>query len=147
MSTANLIEFTTVKHSAKNPHGKSRLISQCDLVVRVSSKSAQTGKRLDVAAVSLESAVFRKLVFRAAGLAAIVLGQVGCQHIGPKTIVSDRVPYNEAISTSWKEQTLLNIVKMRYADTPFFIDVAAITSGYSKSRIGNANASLGAAVS
>jgi hypothetical protein len=54
----------------------------------------------------------------------------GCRHFGPRSITADRIPYNEAIAASWKEQTLLNIVKMRYGDTPFFIDVPQITSGY-----------------
>jgi hypothetical protein len=63
-------------------------------------------------------------------LAFFCLAEAGCQHYGPKTIVSDRIPYNQALATTWKEQTLLNIVKMRYLDTPFFIDVAQVTSGY-----------------
>ena len=58
-------------------------------------------------------------------LAAFVLfAQVGCRHLGPKTIMDDRVPYNQAVSESWKEQTLLNIVKMRYADTVLFSEVS-----------------------
>jgi hypothetical protein len=60
----------------------------------------------------------------------MLLGPTGCQHYGPRSIVADRVPYNEAIAESWKEQTLLNIVKLRYVDTPFFVDVPQITSGY-----------------
>jgi hypothetical protein len=63
--------------------------------------------------------------------ALAVLGPLGCQHIGPSTIVEDRVAYDEAVATSWKEQALLNIVKLRYFDTPFFTDVAQIVSGYS----------------
>ena len=78
-------------------------------------------------------------------IALAALSLSGCRHIGPSTIVADRLPYNEAIATSWKDQTLLNIVKMRYADTPFFVDVSQVTSGYSHSRSSNSNVSFSAA--
>ncbi len=58
------------------------------------------------------------------------LSLVGCTNIGPKTVPRDRFDYNTAISNSWKEQTLLNIVKIRYADMPLFVEVASVVSGY-----------------
>jgi len=61
----------------------------------------------------------------------VILCAGGCTNIGPGTIVRDRFDYVEAISDSWKRQTLLNTVKMRYADTPVFVDVSSIVNQYS----------------
>jgi len=72
---------------------------------------------------------------------------VGCSGIGPGTVPRDRFNYNRAISTSWKEQTLLNIVKIRYADMPLFVEVASVVSGYtleSSANIGGQLSSPGA---
>jgi hypothetical protein len=83
--------------------------------------------------------------FRTAGLlilTAAALGQTGCEHYGPRSITADRIPYNQAIATSWKEQTLLNIVKLRYMDTPFFVDVPQITSGYTIQGTAGANGGI-----
>src|SRR5689334_23238471 len=60
-----------------------------------------------------------------------VLGVGGCGGIGPSTINHDRFDYTEAIATSWKQQMLANIVKLRYGDTPVFLDVASVINQYS----------------
>lgn len=54
----------------------------------------------------------------------------GCTSIGVGTILRDRPAYNEVIADTWKQQTLLNIVKLRYFDTPTFLDVSSVISSY-----------------
>ena len=54
-----------------------------------------------------------------------------CTTLGPQSIQRDRQDYSSAISESWKEQTLLNIVRLRYADAPMFLDVSSIVASYS----------------
>lgn len=54
----------------------------------------------------------------------------GCRSIGPGTVPRDRMHYAAAVAESWKEQLLLNIVKLRFADAPAFLEVASVVSGY-----------------
>jgi len=70
------------------------------------------------------------------------LALTGCTHLGSRTMATDRFDYSTAIADSWKQQTLLNIVKIRYADLPVFVDVASIVAGYSLETGVSAGASL-----
>ena len=54
----------------------------------------------------------------------------GCA-LGPNSIKHDRFDYTETLSSSWKQQMLINMVKLRYGDTPVFLDVASVISQYS----------------
>ena len=63
--------------------------------------------------------------------ALVPLALAGCIHLGPRTVTADRFDYSTAIADSWKQQMLLNIVKLRYMDLPVFVDVSSIVSGYS----------------
>ena len=76
--------------------------------------------------------VSRPLIRRYASLGALVLlALTGCAHVSPERINVDRMDYGQVIAESWKRQTLLNVVRMRYADAPVFLDVGSIINTYS----------------
>src|SRR5262245_16200182 len=54
----------------------------------------------------------------------------GCWSVGPRHVVHDRFDYAQALSRSWKENMLLNLVKLRYADAPLFLDVSSVVEQY-----------------
>ena len=55
----------------------------------------------------------------------------GCHSIGPATVGRDHFDYNEAISASSKEQMLLNMIRLRYGESPMFLDVVSVIAQYS----------------
>src|SRR3974390_2103244 len=62
--------------------------------------------------------------------AVLALVLTGCSSIAPGRVARALFDYSASLSDSWKRQTLLNIVKLRYLDPPIFVDVAQIVSGY-----------------
>lgn len=52
--------------------------------------------------------------------------------MGPKTIPSDGFNYNDRISLQQNEQILLNIVRLRYAEVPLFLNVGSVINQYSR---------------
>ena len=81
-----------------------------------------------------------------AALGSALLALVcGCSSIGPRTVPRDRFEYSGSISESWKRQTLLNIVKLRYLDPPIFVDVGQIVAGYSLETSGNVGGQISSA--
>jgi hypothetical protein len=77
------------------------------------------------------------------GLITILLvAMTGCSSVGPKTVPQDQFNYNAAIAESSQEQLLLNLVRLRYNETPVFLKVGSVISQYS--RVASANAAVGA---
>jgi hypothetical protein len=61
-------------------------------------------------------------------LVAACAGVSGC--IGPAAIRHTRLRYNEVVRDTNDQQLLINIVRLRYADSPVFIDLPNITSQF-----------------
>ena len=55
---------------------------------------------------------------------------IGCVHYGPVSLKSERSKYNLAIQKTNDEQLLLNLVRLKYRDTPFFMEVSNIASQF-----------------
>ena len=63
-------------------------------------------------------------------VAALVAVLSACASIGPSTISRDQFNYADSIGEAWKTQMLLNIVKLRYGDTPVFMNVSSVVNQY-----------------
>lgn len=53
----------------------------------------------------------------------------GCT-LGPREIPKGRLEYNQAVQKSFREEMLLNLVRLRYRETPEFLSVGGIAAQY-----------------
>jgi hypothetical protein len=61
-------------------------------------------------------------------LAATLLA--GCSVIGPPSLKQSRLQYNDVIKTTSEEEMLLNIVRLRYTDTPSSLQITNIAAQF-----------------
>jgi hypothetical protein len=75
-----------------------------------------------------------------AGLALLALA--GCMSVSPTHVTTDRMDYGQVVAESWKQQTLINVVRLRYADAPVFLDVSSIINSHTVGGTAGAQAAL-----
>src|SRR5262245_61267662 len=54
----------------------------------------------------------------------------GCTSFGPQYLQESRLQYNEVVKTSSEEQLLLNIVRLRYGDTPSSLAASSVAAQF-----------------
>ena len=67
---------------------------------------------------------------RRIGILATTIVIAGCSSFGPKTLYETRLQYNDVVKTSTEQQLLLNIVRLRYTDTPSSLAVSNIAAQF-----------------
>ena len=75
-------------------------------------------------------------------MAILPLSLISCANLGPTTLKSERSNYNLAVQRTNDEQLMLNLVRLKYRDTPFFMEVSSVASQFSLSTSANASATL-----
>ena len=63
-------------------------------------------------------------------IAILTLNLSSCSNLGSVTLPPDRLAYNQSLTNSDEQQVLLNIVRLRYTDPPFFLTVNNIVSQF-----------------
>lgn len=66
----------------------------------------------------------------------------GCNVTGPVAVKTGRGMYNNVIQGTGNEQLLQNLVRLKYRDTPFFMEVASISTSFEFTASAGANATL-----
>lgn len=75
---------------------------------------------------------------------AVLCASTGCATgTGPRVVGHERHLYNQIVSRTEDEQLLSNIVRLRYNDTPHFLDMGSVVVQYGLEQRGNAGVQFG----
>ena len=58
----------------------------------------------------------------------------GCGNFGPERLNEDQLGFSHALGEGQKRQTFQNIIQIRYGDTPVFLNISQVISGYQLQR-------------
>lgn len=64
-------------------------------------------------------------IVRLLAICCLLVCQAGCL-VGPRALSTSRLPYNDAVKTTSDQQLLLNIVRLRYVDSPSSLSITSI---------------------
>ncbi len=71
---------------------------------------------------------------RAFAFVVLSLGACGCLGLGASRFYEDQLGFSRALGEGEKSATLLNVVRIRYADSPTFLQPTQVISGYQLQR-------------
>ena len=72
----------------------------------------------------------------------LLLGLAGCFMPGPKSLEREHMGFNQVVQQGNDEEMLLNLIRLKYRDTPLFLKVSAINTQYSFQAGASASASV-----
>ncbi len=72
----------------------------------------------------------------------VMIGLTSCHQAGPNAVRTGRTNYNIVIQQTSSEQLLLNLVRLRYRDVPFFMEVASVSTSFYFDASASASVSL-----
>ena len=61
---------------------------------------------------------------------ALATALAGCNVVGPTSVRTGRGDYNIAVQQTNAEQLLLNLVRLKYRDVPYFLEVASVSTSF-----------------
>jgi hypothetical protein len=79
------------------------------------------------------------LLRKALTLVVVAALVAGCSNVGPGAIRNSRFDFNSAIIDTRNEQLLANLVRLRYRDPPYFLEVSSVSTSYSLSTAASAS--------